>query len=302
MAAPSERGPRVIADLTDVSSEHLGIASAEKLLVDITQNNEPELLRHILLHETSHVLCQRLSGRRGRDYANVLGFFDEGTAEFLAYQTVQSSRSRLDARRQALAMKVRHRLTFQDLADSQAGEKRFAGTLDYTLGELWVASLVDCYGSGAIAKVWRAIGRTNAPKSLQGVAFWQDSLQAAGLNFEVVNSAWLSRLKDLERKEAPILARLPRVRGRAERNADGLVVISAKSDRPWPQEWPPIRIRIRAEQADKAYPLLSDPDTPLGQLRAEVPEEYGGTFEYQFGVQFSDGYPYWEDWKSAKDL
>ena len=62
-------------------------------------------------------------------------------------------------------------------------------------------------------------------------------------------------------------------------------------------------ILSRAEDADEAVVLTPEPDSPPGQIRAMVPESYGDTFEYQFGVQFSsDGYPYWEDWKSVKGL
>lgn len=298
------KGARVIADLTDVSSEHLGIASTEKLRMDITQNEEPELLQHILFHETCHVLCQRLAGRRGRDYADMLGFFDEGTAEFLAYGAVRSSRNRTHSRRQAVAMKVRHRLTFEEMSDTRTMKVRFDGSLDYTLGELWVAALVDSYGQGSLEKVWKAIGRPNAPKSLAAVPFWQDSLQAAGFNFEVVRSAWLTRLKQLEREEAPFLAALPKLRGRAERDPkEDLIVIQGHSDRAWPKGWPQMLIRIRAENADEAVVLAPESETPPGRVRALVPEEYGDIFEYQFGVQFSvDGYPYWEEWKSVKGL
>lgn len=302
MLGNPDREAPIIADLTDVSGEHLGIASTEKLRMDIAQNEEPELLEHVLSHETSHVLCRRLSGRRGKDYSNALAFFNEGTAEYVAFSLVKSSRDLRGARRQAVAMKMRHELTFAQVADAGAMAKRFEGSVDYTLGELWAAALVECYGEQALAKVWKSVGREGGPKDLDTLEFWRDTLQAAGMSFEVVRSTWLAKLKRLEEEEAEFLQALPKVRGRAKRSGDK-VMITGGCDREWPPDFVRLVVRIRAEHSEESRVLETLTDFTPERFEVQVPRSYGRTFDYQFGILFSDdAYPFWEEWKSAKNL
>lgn len=291
----------VIADLTDFSSEHLGIASTEKLRIDITSNQEHELLEHVLHHETCHVLCRRLAGARGREYSHVLGFFSEGTAEFFAFAKRNSSRSRRDARRQAVAMYSRHDIRLRELLDSKECSRRFGDELSYTLGEIWAQALVDCYGTEAPGKVWRAIGRPDGPKLEEAHTFWQDTLQAAGYSYERVRSRWLVRLNQLEDEESEFLGKLPRISGGAEVHPDGYIIVQGQCDRPWAEEFEEVVVRIRTPNSNNTRRLRVGFDQ--GVVLAHVPDSYGGTFDYQFGVRFSESsYPYWEEWKSAKGL
>ena len=289
---------RIIADLTDVSQEHLGIASLNKLRVDIANNEEPNLLEHILCHETTHVFCFRLSGARGRQHLEHLGFFSEGTAEYFAFERASSSRSRRDARRQALAMYKRHRLDFSTLVSDQTG-KKYDENVNYTLGELWVQALVDCYGKDAPTKVWRAIGREDGPRLDAPLVFWQDTLQTAGYSFERVRSRWLEHLKRLESQESAFLKQLPQIRGSAI-DADGYTYLQATSDRPLPEGWE-IVARVRTPHGKEAMTLAADPESEPDQFTAYVPSGFGNVFDYQFGVLFSESaYPYFEEWKSQK--
>ena len=292
------RKERIIADLTDVSREHLGIASLNKIRVDIASNQEPELLEHILCHETVHVFCFRLSGPRGRQHLEHLGFFSEGTAEYFAFERAPSSRSRRDARRHALAMYKHHRLDFSTLVSAQTAEK-YDENVNYTLGELWVDALVECYGKDAPTRVWKAIGREDGPRLEAALVFWQDSLQAAGYSFERVRSRWLEQLKQLEKQESEFLEQLPRIRGTAV-VYDGEIYLEATSDRPLPAGWE-IVARVRTPHGKEARTVKGDSDSEPGQFSAYVPSGYGDVFDYQFGVDFSESaYPYFEEWKSHK--
>lgn len=291
----------VVADLTDVSEEHLGIASTGKLKLDLTQNEDPQLLKHILFHETCHVLCFRLAGSRGRDYSRPLAFFSEGCAEYFSFQAVESPRNRRDARRHALAMWSRHNLKFSDLIDGGTMDDRFEGTVSYTLGEIWVAALVDCYGDDAPRKVWKAVGREGGPTGLEAEEFWRDTLQACGYDLERVCGRWLERLARLEDESEEFLKALPRVRGRAIREEDGGIVIRGKCDREWDESRGELVIRVRARNSSQAQGLPAQQSGD--RVWVHLPGVFGTTFEYQFGVSFSeDGYPYLEEWKSAKGL
>lgn len=280
----------VVADLTDVSFEHLGIASREKIRMDITQHQEPALLRHVLFHESVHVLMRRVGGRRWVDFSGYTSFFDEGAAEFLAYESVNSSRDRAMARRHAIATYHRHKLRFKELVSQKTLSKRLDEASVYTVGELWVTALVDCYGSEAPGRVVEAIGRPDAPSDLHAVEFWQDTLQAAGYNLERVRSRWLKLMEEGVEQEAEFLEQLPRVWAV---EADSSLIL--KTDRPLPEDWPGLVVRVRAQPGDRAEWL------PLQDNVALLPRRYQDGFEYQVGVEFHQGtYAYWEEWKPVR--
>src|SRR5205814_10211455 len=69
---PGPDGDPIVADLTDTSREHLGIAGWKKLRLDLRPKS-PALLRHVLYHETTHVLSARAGEPAGRQAA--LRFF-----------------------------------------------------------------------------------------------------------------------------------------------------------------------------------------------------------------------------------
>lgn len=287
----------IVADLTDQSEEHLGIASLNKLRVDILDNTEPSLLQHILCHETAHVLCARLAGARGRKHSEALAFFSEGYAEYVSYQRAPSTRSRVNARRQAMAMMELHRLKFSTLVSDELKE-RYDEDERYTLGEVWVQALVDCYGPGAPAKVWRAVGRADAPKLKNPQTFWQDTLQAAGFSFEKVRNRWVLILRSLKEQEADFLQSLPKLRGSVVSYDDDRYV-QIHCDKPMPKDWPGLVVRVRARHSDETQGLSVEATDDPKVFEAAVPPAYGDTFDYQFGVLFSEGtYPIMDEWKT----
>ena len=191
-----------------------------------------------------------------------------------------------------------HRLDFSTLVSAQTAEK-YDENVNYTLGELWVDALVECYGKDAPTRVWKAIGREDGPRLEAALVFWQDSLQAAGYSFERVRSRWLEQLKQLEKQESEFLEQLPRIRGTAV-VYDGEIYLEATSDRPLPAGWE-IVARVRTPHGKEARTVKGDSDSEPGQFSAYVPSGYGDVFDYQFGVDFSESaYPYFEEWKSHK--
>lgn len=287
--APS--GPPIVADLTDVSYAHLGIASKGKMRVDITQDGDRSLLEHVLFHETCHVLAHRIAGQRLQDYAAAASFFCEGSSEFAAFENITSKRSRRASRQHAVALWSRHKIKFNDLTDPDQFKLRLDEGALYTLGELWVAALVDLYGPTAPGRVYHSIGRDDAPEINDPVVFWQDTLQAEGFSFERVRAAWLRRLKQLETEEADFLARLPRLAATIQEDDQG-VWLEVRPDRAIPEGWHLVA-RIRKNAGAKLIPL----ENKAGRFWVGTRP---GTFDYQVGVDFNrDAYPFVETWHTA---
>ena len=113
----------IVADLTETSDDHLGIAGWKKMRLDIRPPKSEGLLRHLLYHETTHVLAAAvgdgISGARDAEAR----FFAEGLAEWVTYQllgpTAAGGPRRDDARRVAGLAHGRFRLRFQDLLDPE---------------------------------------------------------------------------------------------------------------------------------------------------------------------------------------
>lgn len=287
----------IVADLTDRSREHLGLATLDKMRIDIFNNEEPDILKHTLAHETVHVLCFRLSGERGRVHETPLALMSEGTAEFLAFERGGSSRSRKDSRRHAVSMYHRHQLKFVDLVSDESA-RIHDDNFRYTLGELWVQALVDCYGKSSLGRIWRAVGRPNAPNIDNPVTFWQDTLQASGYSFEKVRSRWLKLLTELEQQEAELLKALPRPRGRVIKGSDGEYQLEIRCDKKVPENWPGLVLKVRARNGENYDIVRVEPTEDPQMYRADI-SWYGETFDYQIGIQFSDtAYPVYEEWKS----
>ncbi|MCA9793638.1 MAG: ABC transporter permease [Candidatus Eremiobacteraeota bacterium] len=290
-ALNAPEGPPIVADLTDVSYAHLGIASKGKMRVDITQDGDPKLLEHILFHETCHVLAHRIAGKRLQDYTAAASFFSEGSSEYEAFEAISSKRSRRASRQQAVAMWSRHKLKFTDLTDPEKLMRHLDEGTPYTLGEIWVAALVDVYGPTAPGRVYASIGRPDGPDIRDPVVFWQDTLQAEGFSFERVRAAWLRRLKQLETEEADFLARLPRLTTTVSRDGEG-VWLEVRADRALPKDWRLVA-RVRKNAGSKTVPLT------MKEGRFYVGDN-PGSFDYQAGVDFNrDAYPFVETWHTA---
>ena len=167
--------------------------------LDIRPPKSEGLLRHVLYHETTHVLAtavaEGISGERDAEAR----FFAEGLAEYVSYELLGPAAAgaprREDARRIAGLAQARFRLRFQDLLDPEDFVARHDEYLLYALGEVWVAALVDSCGAGSPGKVLRAFGRAAGPQRLRGAELWRNTLQEAGCDLDRVVGRYEQRLR-----------------------------------------------------------------------------------------------------------
>ena len=198
----------IVADLTETSDHHLGIAGWKKMRLDIRPPKSEGLLRHVLYHETTHVLAtavaQGISGERDAEAR----FFAEGLAEWVTYQLLgpaaEGAPRRDEARRIAGLAHGRFRLRFQDLLDPESFLARHDEYLLYALGEVWVAALVETCGATSPAKVLRAFGRAAGPQRLRGTELWRNTLQGAGCDLDRVVGRYEQRLRQAEADAAAV--------------------------------------------------------------------------------------------------
>src|SRR5262249_14864807 len=129
---------RIVADLTDQSSEHAGLAGWKKLRLDVRPPKSNAMLVHALYHETSHVFAAALSEGTPDRRRMAMRFFDEGLAEHVAWQLLPDGASARDeARRIAALAHSRFHLRFEDLLEPEAFLRRHDEYLLYALGEVW---------------------------------------------------------------------------------------------------------------------------------------------------------------------
>lgn len=224
-------GPVLVADLTDTSAEHLGIAAWTTLRVGLAGERDPVQLRRTFTHETAHAFQHRMIDAR-RSAAS--RFFIEGSAEYLAKAIVPDDRALTDARTLAVAAWTRHRMRFEDLADDGRLRERFDPLLVYTLGELWTAALVETYGARAIGDVLRAMGRADAPRDLPPRAYWEDALRAAGYDLETVLSRFERMVAEHAERERDAIEALPRLGGGVRGRDGAYLLLEARLDRDLP--------------------------------------------------------------------
>jgi hypothetical protein len=300
----AERGPQIIADLTESSSDHLGIASWTHVRVGIVAEPNALRCRRTFAHETAHVFQHRLRGVRGASVPHTR-FFSEGSAEYLAYAVVPGDEERRQARVSAVAAWERHRMTLVDLLDDERLTARYDTTLVYTLGELWTAALVETHGEAKVGDVWRAIGRPDAPRDLGPRALWQDTMRAAGGDLEAVDAAFSAMLERTANEERAEIEALPRIAG-AVAGRDGWDVrVVARLDREPRSGWQYyVRVRSGPDADDTETVAIegwqdhADPRRVVFRIpRMLVP---GDRFQILFSIRTdAEGWPWSETWQWA---
>lgn len=301
----ADPGPVLLADLTEVSSEHLGIASWTHLRVGVVGETDAERLRHTFAHETVHAFQHRLTDLRQGSAARATGAFAEGSAEHVAQRVAPLPDALRQARVVAAASWSRHDLRSDLLLDARALRRRYDTTLTYSLGERWTEALVRSCGDGAVGDVLRAMGREGAPDDLEPRAFWRDTLRAAGCDLESVDDTFASLMDDEADALAASIARLPRLGGGVSGRDGAAVRIVALLDRDVDAS---LRffVRIRADEdaGDTESVLVRgrlDPDDPRRVVyrvsRARIPSR---RFQLQLCVLDDPrGWPYCEAWQWA---
>lgn len=296
----AERGPRLLADLTEVSGEHLGIASWTHLRVGLAGERDLVRLRHTFTHETVHAFQHRLSDRRQASH-----FFAEGSAEHIAYLVAPNAPAHRQARVVAAASWERLRVRGEDLRDEDRLRARFDPTLVYSLGERWTAALVSVCGDRAVGDALRAMGREGAPRDLGPRAFWEDTLRASECDIEAVDAAFSTLMVDEVRALSEEISRLPRLGGGVVGRDGAAVLIVALLDRDPDPAWT-FLVRIRADADSEDTEVVGvrgrvDPDDPRRVVfrvsRALIPAR---RFQLLLSVMSDPrGWPFSEPWQWA---
>jgi len=301
----ADAGPVLLADLTEVSGEHLGIASWTHLRVGVVGETDPARLRHTFAHETVHAFQHRLTDLRQGSAARATGAFAEGSAEHVAQRVAPAPDALRQARVVAAASWSRLDMRSDVLLDVRALRRRYDTTLTYSLGERWTEALVRSCGEGAVGDVLRAMGRDGAPDDLEPRAFWQDTLRAAGCDLESVDDAFATLMDDEADALAESIEELPRLGGGVSGRDGAAVRVVALLDR---EVDPSMRffVRLRAdEDADDTEAVLVrgrlDPDDPRRVVyrvsRARIPSR---RFQLQLCVLDEPrGWPFCEVWQWA---
>ena len=314
---------RIVADLTDESDEHLGIAGWQKMRLDIRPPKTPTLLMHVLYHETTHVFEAALARGAPDPRRAELRFFAEGLAEYVAYQLepgaagaetpersagaalsevsdADGDQPRVQARRIAALARSRFHLRFEDLLAPRSFVQRHDEYLLYALGEVWVAALVDTCGQPAPARVLRRFGGTGIPQTLAGLDLWRQSLQLDGCDLDRVVGAFEQRLKRLE----PDAAALPIATGTfvAKEGERLIFQVGVKAPSAGPCQ---VTVRVRGD-ADatpdeiRAHTVPVSANAPRRRISVAAPDRLGQHLEFQVGARTRpDGPAFFTRWQST---
>lgn len=311
-ALDARAGAPIALDLTFTGDEYAGLAAWHKIRLDLARGVADDAdgtqLTRALYHEVTHAFEFQESDRRIQDHDGETHFFTEGLAEVISRQLVPASRGGLAAHRLAAAAMARQRVRFEELIDESAFSVRHYEPLVYPLGETWAEALIRACGPKAPGQLLRAMGRKDAPQEESALAFWQDSVRAAGCDLERVNATWHASIGELQRRERAFLDTLPRLSGGVARREGRDLVLRALPDRASP---PGMRYLARVRNS------ASTPESETREVEAHgtrgavakgaavelrVPAAWisGNAFEVQLGLAFDpDGMPYFEDWRPA---
>ncbi len=293
-------------DLTDVSIEHTGLAAWSRARISLTEVDDPEDARFVLVHELTHIAQHQASDGHLLKHGRSVNFFSEGLADFVAYERVARPQRRKHSRIGAIETLRRQRISFESLCDMKHLRMLVHPTADYMIGELWVKALVDSCGADTPRRVLAAMARPEAPKQLSGAVLMRDALQAAGCQLESVLQTQASLIETLRSKYAKDLAQIPRVSG-GVMNQDGEdMIFELRVDRPVP-EGAGIVVATRADATveDARYGAFgADADPKDSQrLTVSIPKHLfaGDRFQFAFGVKLAeDVYPIYEPWREAR--
>ncbi|MFK7987782.1 MAG: ABC transporter permease subunit [Sandaracinaceae bacterium] len=296
----AEPGPVLVADLTEVSGEHRGIASWTHIRVGLVTEPDESALRHTFAHETAHAFQHRLSDRRQGENSEATRFFAEGSAEWLAYEVVPGEAARTEARIVAAASWDRHSLRMRDVLDDERLRARLDTTLVYPLGEVFAASVTDVCGPHAIGDTLRAMGREDAPRDLDPIPFWEDTLRAAGCDLERVGARFATLMAELVHTHRDAIERYPRV-GVTVASEGRRLTIEARTDRPVPEDgalW--VVLRRGPESSDTGVVSVRaspDPEDPTRWTASVASSRLGASRLQVRGAVRRGGWAFSEAWR-----
>ncbi|MEM7218592.1 MAG: hypothetical protein AAF515_09525 [Pseudomonadota bacterium] len=295
---------QILADLTDTSPNHLGIAGWNKLRIQRDALRESAEREHVFVHEAAHVAIAHAADRRLDERDSATRFFNEGLAEWLSYEILGATHptlllERAGLRDLAALTWTRHELRFSDLTNGAAFGRRIDENAVYALGEAWVGSLSETCGVDAPARVLSAFADPRGVQRLGPRGYWQDALQSAECNLGTVNENFAAR----QRATAVTLATVPDLGARIAPAGDNYLIAITLQGPPQAHSYTVIaRIRdnggLTLPAAEERRSGIAVGDT----IEVSLPRGAidGRRLEYQVGVVFRPGQrPYFGRWQSA---
>ncbi len=290
----------ILADLTDSSSDHLGIAGWKKLRIGQQALYDPEQRSHVFVHETAHVVASAASDRRLQDHAAYTGFFSEGLAEWVSYEILGLETQRHALRLLAALAWQRFDLRFGDFLYAAEFRARFDDNLVYALGESWVSTLAEVCGDASPGNALRAMARPDAPQRLQGNGFWRETLQAAGCDLTAVNGRFALLLDGYRSQIADVPVLTGTIETQDERLRASLTLEGTAVDNRSYR----VVVRLRDNPGVAAAATFSESAQlePGQTISLELPAGMisGQRFQYQLGLEFVPGErPFFGPWIEA---
>ena len=290
---------RILVDLTDESTNHLGIAGWKRLRVGRRALTNSDERHHVFVHESAHVLADQIADRRLSGHANYTKFFNEGLAEWVSYEIlgIEDTRTALSL----LAAAAWHRLDMRidDFLYWSSFSALFDENLIYALGESWVSTLAEVCGEQAPGNVLRAIGRADVSQRLSGKRFWQDALQHAGCDVSAVNSRFALTMKELKSASEVI----PTVTGAVSFDEFDIIFnLSLSSTIPDKSFTVFVRVRDNPRVGPAGIATSTARVKNGNSVELTIPKGIisGERFQYQLGVEFiNNERPYFGHWIDA---
>ena len=290
--------PTIIADLTDVSPEHEGIAGRQRLRMDLSAERPGSHYNYVLHHEVTHVFSEAIVGEVGDRRMTNLRFFSEGLAEFASFELLALTDIRQDGRLQAARARRQFGIGLGELAAPAAFLERHDEYLFYCMGEAWVAALVEVCGKGAPTGVLRAASERDLPQEIGGIPLLRELLARQRCSYDHVQTVFEKRLGE----DASAAARLPYATARVlGGEADGQVAFEVAVEAPSPGQWPVLLIIRDGPDSQTLEQRFGTATVEVGKpqrVRVSLDRVQGHRFQFRVGVRpRPDARPFFTRWR-----
>lgn len=198
----SDTPPIIQTDLTSNTSHVAGLAVHNRIRMRLQRFAQSTENRFVLAHETVHIFQSFVTDRQLKKVNASTNFFIEGMAQQVAFEVEPDEpRRQINWLVGALAAH-RNDIKFTDMVNTAEFAEQFDAELPYTLGDLWVNTMVEVCGPDSLGKFLNIVGADDAVLTLRGVAFWRQHLQRIPCELEDINFRFQERVDELATSEA----------------------------------------------------------------------------------------------------
>jgi len=288
---------QIVVDTTSSLARHnAGQAYWLKIKMQLDPDEDSAEDAAVLAHETTHVYLDQISDFKLVGVFPSVRFFHEGLASYLEHRFFRGAEELREFRRAGVVSHAWQPVTFESLADDDTFRRERSANLVYPLGEIFCAAIVQLHGDEALPKIVRAFARPGAPKGLEHLELWQDTLQSCGYSLEAVLAEFRRTLDELAAADRAFIDSLARPKATVELTASEIVI------RPAAVGVQPGRLvcvfRPTADAAE--YELDAPPRQPDGTFRVSRSLYGYGTFWYQLGWRVEGAHqPLLDEWHEA---